>query len=599
MAEPEARATNAPEVTVSELSNALKRAIEDRFGYVRVRGEISGYRGPHSSGHGYFSLKDANARIDAVIWRTAFQRMRVKPEDGLEVVATGRLTTFPGKSTYQIVIESIELAGLGALMALLEARRKKLAAEGLFETARKRKIPFLPKVVGVVTSPTGAVIRDILHRLADRFPVRVIVWPVRVQGETSAAEVAAAIEGFNALPEDGPTPRPDVLIVARGGGSLEDLWSFNEEIVVRAAALSAIPLIAAVGHETDWTLIDHAADLRAPTPTAAAEFAVPVRAELLASLSELDGRGRGAILRFGQRRRADLRALARSLPSGEAIIAGPRQRLDRAGETLVARARAALDQRALRTAGLARRLGRHSPRAHLTGMRERVRGLFGRLARLGPILTARPSNVAEAAGRALAREAAHIMRRRGEQAELLTRLAARMARAFAERNESRGARLTGLGDRLAALRPFLIERPRRAADAVSRTFLREASLLASRRVELAKSLARLAARMARAYDERLQNRRVQLFSAWQLLGAMSYRGVLSRGFALVRDGETEKPLRRATEVRQTQRLEIEFADGKIGAIAGGRVGPPMTPPPLLPRRRAKSDKGSEGQGSLF
>ena len=283
MAEPDARGANAPEITVSELSSALRRAIEDRFGYVRVRGEISGFRGPHSSGHAYFCLKDANARLDAVVWRTAFQRMRLKPEDGLEVVATGRLTTFPGKSTYQIVIEALELAGVGALMALLEARRRKLAEEGLFDAARKRKAPFLPKVVGVVTSPTGAVIRDILHRLADRFPVRVIVWPVRVQGETSAAEVAAAIDGFNALPPEGRAARPDVLIVARGGGSLEDLMSFNDEAVVRAAARSLIPLIAAVGHETDWTLLDHAADVRAPTPTAAAEFAVPVRADLLAA----------------------------------------------------------------------------------------------------------------------------------------------------------------------------------------------------------------------------------------------------------------------------------------------------------------------------
>ena len=309
MVEPDARPTNAPEITVSELASALKRAIEDRFGYVRVRGEISGYRGRQSSGHAYFSLKDANARLDAVIWRTTLQRMRLKPEEGLEVVATGRLTTFPGKSTYQIVIDSLELAGIGALMALLEARRRKLAEEGLFDAARKRKAPFLPRVVGVVTSPTGAVIRDILHRLADRFPVRVIVWPVRVQGETSAAEVAAAIEGFNAMPLDGRAPRPDVLIVARGGGSLEDLMSFNDEAVVRAVARSAIPLIAAVGHETDWTLIDHAADLRAPTPTAAAEFAVPVRTELLATIAELEARRRGAILRYSHRLRSDLRAL--------------------------------------------------------------------------------------------------------------------------------------------------------------------------------------------------------------------------------------------------------------------------------------------------
>jgi exodeoxyribonuclease VII large subunit len=526
MAEPDPRATNAPAITVSELSSALKRAIEDRFGYVRVRGEISGYRGPHSSsGHAYFCLKDANARLDAVIWRSALQRMRVKPEEGLEVIATGRVTTFPGKSAYQIVIEALELAGVGALMALLEARRRKLAEEGLFDSARKRKVPFLPKVVGVVTSPTGAVIRDILHRLADRFPVRVIVWPVRVQGETSAAEVAAAIDGFNALP---PDARPDVLIVARGGGSLEDLMSFNDEAVVRAAARSLIPLIAAVGHETDWTLIDHAADVRAPTPTAAAEFAVPVRSELIAAIAELDARRRGAILRFSHRLRSDLRALARALPRGEAIVAGPRQRLDRTGETLARRVRGTIDQRTLRTAELARRLARHSPRAHLAGQRERLRGLEGRLARL---------------------------------------------------------------------RPLLIERPRRAAEAVARVFVREAALLARRRGEQAAGVERFAARMVRAYDERLQSRRAQLFSAWQLLGAMSYRGVLSRGFALVRD-ETQRPLWRAEDTRQAQRLEIEFADGKIGAIAGGRVGPPLTPPALLPRRRAKTDK-DQGQGSLF
>jgi exodeoxyribonuclease VII large subunit len=451
MAEPDARTSNAPEITVSELSNALKRAIEDRFGYVRVRGEISGYRGPHSSGHAYFSLKDANARLDAVIWRSAFQRLRVKPEEGLEVVATGRLTTFAGKSSYQIVIETIELAGVGALMALLEARRKKLAEEGLFDAARKRKVPFLPRVVGVVTSPTGAVIRDILHRLADRFPVRVVVWPVRVQGETSAAEVAAAIDGFNALPPDGTAARPDVLIIARGGGSLEDLMSFNDEAVVRAVARSAIPLIAAVGHETDWTLIDHAADLRAPTPTAAAEFAVPVRAELLAAIAELEGRGRGAILRFAHRLRADLRAMARALPGGEAIVAGPRQRLDRAAETLIARVRGTIDQRALRAAGLARRLARHSPRAHLAGQSERLRGLIGRLARFKTILVERPRQAAGAAARAFAREAASEARRRGERAQGLVRLQARLRRAFGEPLESRRARVAATAQMLDAV----------------------------------------------------------------------------------------------------------------------------------------------------
>ena len=242
---------NIPEWTVSELSAALRRTVEDTYGHVRVRGEISGYRGRHSSGHAYFALKDEGARIDAVVWKTAFGRMRIRPEEGLEVIATGRLTTYPGRSSYQIVIESLEPAGLGALMALLEQRKRRLAAEGLFDEARKQRLPYLPAVIGVVTSPTGAVIRDILHRLAERFPRHVMVWPVRVQGDGAAEEIAAAIRGFNALGGDGPIPRPDLLIVARGGGSIEDLWSFNEEIVVRAAADSVIPLISAVGHETD------------------------------------------------------------------------------------------------------------------------------------------------------------------------------------------------------------------------------------------------------------------------------------------------------------------------------------------------------------
>jgi exodeoxyribonuclease VII large subunit len=252
--------TNAPEWSVSDLAGALKRTLEDAFGHVRLRGEISGFRGPHSSGHVYFCLKDDSARIDAVIWKGTYGRLRFKPQEGIEVVATGRITTFPGKSAYQIVVEALEPAGIGALMQILEERRRKLAAEGLFAEARKRPLPFLPRVIGVVTSPTGAVIRDILHRLEDRFPRRVLVWPVRVQGETSAEEVAAAINGFNALAPDGAMPRPDVIIVARGGGSIEDLWGFNEEIVVRAAAESRIPLVSAVGHETDWTLIEHAAD---------------------------------------------------------------------------------------------------------------------------------------------------------------------------------------------------------------------------------------------------------------------------------------------------------------------------------------------------
>src|SRR5215210_3385910 len=304
----DAAPTNASEWTVSDLAGALKRTLEESFGYVRLRGEISGYRGPHGSGHAYFSLKDESACIDACIWKGAFAKLRFKPQEGLEVIATGKITTFPRSSKYQIVVESLQPAGVGALMALLEERRRKLTAEGLFDPARKRPMPYLPRVIGVVTSPTGAVIRDILHRLADRFPRHVLVWPVRVQGESCADEVAAAIRGFNALAPDGAIPRPDVLIVARGGGSIEDLWGFNEEIVVRAAAESAITLSAAVGHETDTALIDHAADVRAPTPTAAAEKAVPVQSALVDGVNDLAWRGANCLGQRadGARERLDL-----------------------------------------------------------------------------------------------------------------------------------------------------------------------------------------------------------------------------------------------------------------------------------------------------
>jgi exodeoxyribonuclease VII large subunit len=319
----EAQKANVTEFTVSEISFALKRTLEDSFGHVRVRGEISGFRGPHSSGHCYFCLKDQSARLDAVIWRSSFQRLKSKLQEGLEVIATGKVTSYPGKSSYQIIIENLEPAGAGALMALLEERRRKLAAEGLFDPARKKALPFLPRVIGVVTSPTGAVIRDILHRLSDRFPRHVMVWPVRVQGETSAAEVAAAIRGFNAMAQ-----KPDLLIVARGGGSLEDLWGFNEEIVVRAVAESTIPLISAVGHETDWTLIDHVADERAPTPTAAAERAVPVRTELLSQIASLAARHDRGLKRLIMERRTRIRAAARALPRPDDILALARQRFD-------------------------------------------------------------------------------------------------------------------------------------------------------------------------------------------------------------------------------------------------------------------------------
>jgi len=319
---------NAPPLTVSEVSGALKRTVEAAFGFVRVRGEISGWK-RHASGHCYFTLKDEAACIDAVIWKGQAAGLAFRPEDGAEVIASGKLTTYPGRSKYQIVVSRMELAGEGALMALLDKRRRALAAEGLFDESNKRRLPFLPKVIGVVTSPTGAVIRDILHRLEDRCPTHVIVWPVPVQGEGAAEKVAAAIRGFASM-----TPRPDLLIVARGGGSIEDLWAFNEEEVVRAAAASPIPLISAVGHETDTTLIDFASDRRAPTPTAAAEMAVPVRAELAAMLGELDHRMSACVTRAGARAAERLDLLSSRWPEAANLFAPFAQRIDDAGERL-------------------------------------------------------------------------------------------------------------------------------------------------------------------------------------------------------------------------------------------------------------------------
>ncbi len=324
---------NAPALSVSELSLALKRTVEGAFDHVRVRGEISGFKRV-ASGHCYFTLKDDAACIDAVIWRGQAGGLRFQPEDGIEVIATGKLTTYPARSRYQIVVERLELAGQGALMALLDKRRRALAAEGLFDEGRKRKLPFAPVVIGVVTSPTGAVIRDIIHRLEDRFPSHVLLWPVAVQGEGAAAQVAAAIEGFNALAAGGPIPRPDLLIVARGGGSIEDLWAFNEEEVVRAVAASAIAVISAVGHETDTTLTDFAADVRAPTPTAAAEIAVPVRAELLGQVRELGARTERCARRTAERGAEQLAALLRHWPEREALLAPQRQRVDELAERL-------------------------------------------------------------------------------------------------------------------------------------------------------------------------------------------------------------------------------------------------------------------------
>src|SRR5690242_8931918 len=461
---------NIPEWSVSELSAALKRTVEDAYGYVRVRGEISGYRGPHSSGHCYFSLKDEGARIDAVIWKGVFGRIRFKPEEGLEVIATGRLTTYPGRSSYQIVIDSLAPAGVGALMALLEERKKKLAAEGLFDEARKQLLPYLPDVIGVVTSPTGAVIRDILHRLSDRFPRQVVVWPVRVQGEGSAEEVAAAIRGFNELPEVGAIPRPDLLIVARGGGSIEDLWSFNEEIVVRAAADSLIPLISAVGHETDVTLIDFVADRRAPTPTAAAEMAVPVKSELIGRIENCARRALACWSRGQEHRRTELRAAARALPSADTLLAIPRQRLDACADRL---------PRALRA----------NAQMHHTD--------FSRIA---------------------------------------GRLTPQLLRVGVERQRARFAAAAGL----------LAASLRHNAEAQRTRIAR-----ARERVEA------LTQRAARAVIGLIDRRADRLDRAGQLLAALSYHGVLARGFALVRGAEGQ-PLRTAAAVASGMRLDIEF-----------------------------------------
>lgn len=330
---------NAPALSVSELSAVLKRTVEDRFGHVRLRGEISGYKRA-ASGHVYLALKDENAVLDAVMWKGTAQRLAFAPQDGVEVIATGKITTYPGRSKYQMVVERMELAGEGALMQLLERLKRQLAAEGLFAPERKRPLPVLPRTIGVVTSPTGAVIRDILHRLADRCPTHVLLWPVLVQGDGAAAQVAAAVRGFSALPErggpesGGRLPRPDLVIVARGGGSIEDLWAFNEEIVVRAVADCTIPIISAVGHETDTTLCDYAADMRAPTPTAAAEMAVPVRADLMAGLSELGLRAGRCARRAVEVRRERLTMTARLLPTPENLLSAQRQRADDLGERL-------------------------------------------------------------------------------------------------------------------------------------------------------------------------------------------------------------------------------------------------------------------------
>jgi exodeoxyribonuclease VII large subunit len=534
----EAPRINIVELTVSELSAALRRTVEDAYGYVRVRGEVSGFRGAHSSGHAYFALKDEGARIEAVIWKSVFGRMRIKPEEGLEVIATGRLTTYPGRSTYQIVIESLEPSGIGALMALLEERKRKLSTEGLFDDARKQLLPFLPSVIGVVTSPTGAVIRDILHRLTERFPRRVMVWPVRVQGDGSAEQVAAAIHGFNALPLAGPIPRPDLLIVARGGGSLEDLWSFNDEMVVRAAAASVIPLISAVGHETDITLIDFAADRRAPTPTAAAEMAVPVRCELVADIDALGRRSRIGWSRSLEGRRTELRACIRAWPAADVLLGVPRQRVDAAAERLPRALKANAQIHLTHYSRTAVRLTPHMLRTRLVRDADRVRELSERH---------------ERATRTLAQ------RRR----ERLCVLAARLQVGLRSNRDVHRQRIFRDRERLGVL----LGRAGRATMAV------------------------------------IERRAAMVSRAGGVLGALSYQGVLARGFALVRNPDGQ-PVRTVAAVPSGMRLDIEFADGHLAAVAeppsppgADRAAPTEEPGPAKPR--AGRPRGDSGQGSLF
>ena len=522
---------NLPEYSVSELGAAIKRTLEGAYGYVRLRGEISGFRGPHSSGHCYFALKDDKAKIEAVIWRGTVAGLRFKPAEGLEVVATGRITTYPGSSKYQIVIDALEPAGVGALMALLEERKKKLAAEGLFDEARKKPRPFLPRVIGIITSPTGAVIRDMLHGFEERFPAHVLLWPVRVQGDTCATEVAAAIRGFNAMAPGGRVPRPDLLIVARGGGSLEDLWGFNEEIVVRAAAASTIPLISAVGHETDWTLIDLAADARAPTPTKAAEWAVPKYSELVEQSGKLGLRLGIAARRALDGMRAHLRAATRGLPRRADLLALPRQRFD------------AVDRR-LDRALLA------NTRAH--GMR-----LARSSSRLHPRL---------------------LEARLGRTRDRLEALGRRASGALARTTGPRRARLERIGGRLA---------PRTVKERIAHGSERVVAL--HRRAQ-------------RCVLGHVAARRQRLDGCAKLLGSLSYRGVLQRGYALVRDGEG-RTVRSVAQVASGQRLDIELADGHVDAQAlsgrAERIGTqPAQPRPTAPTR-PKGGAGSGNQGSLF
>jgi len=485
---------NAGELTVSELSQAIKRTLEGRFDRVRVKGEISGFKRA-ASGHLYLMLKDENAALKSVCWKGNAARLGIIPEDGMEVIATGRITTYGDRSEYQLVIERLELAGVGALLKMIEERKKKLAAEGLFDPERKRRLPTLPTVIGIVTSPTGAVIRDILHRLADRFPRHVLLWPVLVQGEGAAAQVAAAIRGFNALEPGGAIPRPDLLIVARGGGSIEDLMAFNEEIVVRAAAESGIPLISAVGHETDTTLIDFASDRRAPTPTAAAEMAVPVRAELVAMLGEIGHRLASTMNRRLGEARLAVEGLARGIPEPMRLIQEKSQSLD---------------------GWLERWANARLPYFH-------------------------------------------------RRADRLAQLRAELKTPHQQLAEARNA-VELCGNRLAHAFHLNLERQHRGFERVS---------------------AGLAPRLL---GDLVQRKQTALGHLGQLLDSYSYEKVLERGFALVRDADG-KPVLSAASVNGGDALTLQFRDGAVEAVAGGK--------PSEKPKRGKPSTPTGPQGSLL
>ncbi len=522
---------NVPEFSVSQLAGQLKRTIEDAYGYVRVRGEL-GRVTRAGSGHVYLDLKDDRAVLSSVMWKGTAARQAVKPEMGMEVIATGRMSTFPGQSRYQLIIDQLAPAGAGALMALFEERKKKLAEEGLFAAERKRELPALPRRIGVVTSPSGAVIRDILHRLRDRFPSHVIVWPTLVQGESAPAGIIRGIEGLAGLPAD---RRPDVIIVARGGGSLEDLWCFNDEGVVRAAAASPIPLISAVGHETDTTLIDYAADRRAPTPTAAAEMAVPVRSELMAMTESLGARlsqRLGAVLEGA---RMALRSAERGLGTADRLTMQQDQRLDGADAAL-------------------RRL-----EGQLT---ERPEGrLLGLVPRLQLSLLMRP-----------------VERREAQ----LERLVAGLGRAQERRIDQASSRFDALAPRLSP-RP-LLEKGRQADKD-----------LCARREQLSQLGVRLLAdaqqrvggvRLPRNLVlSRLSERESVIDRAGRLLESLSHKAVLARGFAMV-TGDDGALVTSARQAAGSGVLDLTFADGTH------RVGQAV-------RKKRRSDTEPEDQPSLL